>query len=119
MLSFMNCHNNQIITKQGEIKTTLAELIDTREIAWKQWDFKKRRYKAKNCGELLIHHSNIIKKHSFVSFLNGGLELELLVAIDFTGSNGDPRDKKSLHYMGLVFFSLFPMSFFFCCFFCF
>lgn len=83
-----------------EIKTTLAQLIDARELDWQQYDSKKKRYKNKRCGQLLIHKSNIIKKHSFVSFLNGGLELQLLVAIDFTGSNGDPRDKKSLHHMG-------------------
>ena len=83
-----------------EINTTLAQLIDAKELEWKQWDFKKKRYKNKRCGQLLIDKSNIIQKHSFVSFLNGGLELQLLVAIDFTGSNGDPHDQKSLHYMG-------------------
>eukprot|EP01083_Nonionella_stella_P084779 234765_1 len=83
-----------------DIKTTLAQLIDCKRIRWQQWDAKKRRYKNKKCGELLIKHANIIKKYPFVSYLKGGLELQLTVAIDFTGSNGDPRSKKSLHYMG-------------------
>lgn len=83
-----------------EIKTTLAQLIDVKQEKWQQWDYKKQRYKAKNCGELLIKRVNIVKRYSFVSYLKGGLELQLLVAIDFTGSNGDPRDRNSLHYMG-------------------
>jgi hypothetical protein len=33
------------------------------------------------------------------SLLQGGCEIGLTVAIDFTGSNGDPRTKGSLHYI--------------------
>jgi hypothetical protein len=29
----------------------------------------------------------------------GGMEISLMVAIDFTGSNGDPRTPQSLHYI--------------------
>jgi hypothetical protein len=35
----------------------------------------------------------------FVDFLSGGLELQLSVAVDFTGSNGDPRKPGTLHYI--------------------
>jgi len=36
---------------------------------------------------------------SFVDYLSGGCELELSIAIDFTGSNGDPRQPGTLHYI--------------------
>jgi len=83
-----------------EIQTTLAELLDQSSMDWQKWDEKKKKYKSKNCGQLLIRCSNVIEKFSFTSYLSGGLEIQLMVAIDFTGSNGDPRDAKSLHYMG-------------------
>ena len=35
----------------------------------------------------------------FVDYLGGGCEINLAVAIDFTGSNGDPRVPGTLHYM--------------------
>jgi Copine/C2 domain len=35
----------------------------------------------------------------FVNYLTGGLELQMCVAIDFTGSNGDPRKPGTLHYI--------------------
>jgi Copine/C2 domain len=38
----------------------------------------------------------------FVDYLAGGLELQLSVAIDFTGSNGDPRKPGTLHYVDSV-----------------
>ncbi len=35
----------------------------------------------------------------FVDYLSGGCELQMCVAIDFTGSNGDPRRPGTLHYI--------------------
>ena len=35
----------------------------------------------------------------FVDYISGGCELELCIAIDFTGSNGDPRVPGTLHFM--------------------
>jgi len=39
------------------------------------------------------------KRYTFTDFISGGCELNLCVAIDFTGSNGDPREPGTLHYM--------------------
>jgi hypothetical protein len=36
---------------------------------------------------------------SFVDYLTGGCEIEMRIAIDFTGSNGDPRKPGTLHYI--------------------
>ena len=36
---------------------------------------------------------------SFMDYINGGCELSLSVAIDFTGSNGNPHEPGTLHYM--------------------
>jgi hypothetical protein len=36
---------------------------------------------------------------NFVDYLSGGMELNVTVAIDFTGSNGDPRKPGTLHHL--------------------
>jgi hypothetical protein len=36
---------------------------------------------------------------TFVDYIRGGCSLEVVVAIDFTGSNGNPREKGTLHYI--------------------
>ena len=41
-----------------------------------------------------------IKNYSFIDYLRGGMQINLWVAIDFTGSNGDPKLPNSLHYLG-------------------
>ena len=40
------------------------------------------------------------KRHSFLEYVFGGCEIGLQIAIDFTGSNGDPSHSRSLHYKG-------------------
>lgn len=36
---------------------------------------------------------------TFVDYISGGCELNVVVAIDFTGSNGDPRQPGALHHI--------------------
>ena len=40
-----------------------------------------------------------IKNYSFIDYLIGGLQICLSFAIDFTASNENPTDPKSLHYL--------------------
>jgi Copine/C2 domain len=40
----------------------------------------------------------LVSRPKFTDYLMGGCELELTIAIDFTGSNGDPRKPGTLHY---------------------
>jgi hypothetical protein len=41
------------------------------------------------------------KRHTFLEYVFGGCEIELSIAIDFTLSNGYPRDRDSLHYLDM------------------
>ena len=55
--------------------------------------------KKKKTGDLKITQSQIIDKPSFIDYLRGGEQLNMMVAIDFTGSNGTPTNPSSLHYI--------------------
>ena len=41
------------------------------------------------------------KRHTFLDFIFGGCEIGLSIAIDFTLSNGDPKNQDSLHTKNL------------------
>ena len=43
--------------------------------------------------------SNNTSPTNFVDYVSGGCELNVVVAIDFTGSNGDPRKPGTLHHL--------------------
>jgi hypothetical protein len=41
----------------------------------------------------------ISNQYTMVDYLRSGWNLSLAIGIDFTGSNGDPQDPSSLHYL--------------------
>lgn len=55
--------------------------------------------KNKDFGDFKLESLNIIQKFSYVDYLRGGIQLNLISAIDFTASNRDPRDPRSLHFV--------------------
>jgi len=57
--------------------------------------------KKADAGALIIDNFALITRPTFVDYLRGGLQLNMIVAIDFTGSNGLPKFPNSLHYMNL------------------
>jgi copine 1/2/3 len=60
---------------------------------------KKLKSSYKNSGVIEIRNCNIVKVHTFVDYISGGCDIELEVAIDFTGSNKHPSSPNSLHYI--------------------
>jgi len=47
---------------------------------------------------LIIGSKIIVAPPSFLDYMKNGAALKMIVAIDFTGSNGDPADADSLHH---------------------
>lgn len=56
--------------------------------------------KKKKSGELVFEYAKQISHPTFVDYIKGGCRISLHVAVDFTGSNGDPRKPGTLHYIG-------------------
>jgi hypothetical protein len=52
-----------------------------------------------NSGVLTATDCAIEHHYTFAQYVQGGLEVNMFVAIDFTGSNGDPKLPQSLHYL--------------------
>jgi hypothetical protein len=50
-------------------------------------------------GSLQIREFTIEQRPSFYDYLRGGMQLNLVTAIDFTASNRPPNDPNSLHYL--------------------
>ncbi|XP_070822077.1 copine-4 [Chaetodon trifascialis] len=88
----------------GEFEATFKEMrgaIDGRQVQWPcinpKYRVKKKNYK--NSGIVILNQCKIIKMHSFLDYIMGGCQIQFTVAIDFTASNGDPRNSCSLHYI--------------------
>ncbi|XP_055749439.1 copine-4-like isoform X2 [Salvelinus fontinalis] len=88
----------------GEFQTTYKEIrtdLDGRQMQWDcinpKYQLKKKNYR--NSGVIVLNHCKIIKMYSFLDYIMGGCQIQFTVAIDFTASNGDPKNSCSLHYI--------------------
>ncbi|XP_018423615.1 PREDICTED: copine-4 [Nanorana parkeri] len=88
----------------GEFTTSFKEMrgaMEGRQVQWEcinpKYRMKKKNYK--NSGIVILNQCKIHKMHSFLDYIMGGCQIQFTVAIDFTASNGDPRNSCSLHYI--------------------
>lgn len=87
----------------GECLTSVASLLKPNRSAVELINEKRRQKKGKkytNSGTVSVSpDSRIEKGYSFLQYIQGGCEISLSVAIDFTASNGDPAHPRSLHHV--------------------
>ncbi|CAB1339431.1 unnamed protein product, partial [Coregonus sp. 'balchen'] len=62
-----------------------------------KYKLKKKNYK--NSGVVILSDLKLHRVYSFLDYIMGGCQIHFTVAIDFTASNGDPRNSCSLHYI--------------------
>ncbi|KAK7258765.1 hypothetical protein RIF29_24350 [Crotalaria pallida] len=50
-------------------------------------------------GQLFVDQYREMEQFSFIDYISSGFELNFMVAVDFTASNGNPYQPDSLHYI--------------------
>ncbi|KAM7390762.1 hypothetical protein PAMA_008788 [Pampus argenteus] len=88
----------------GSFQTTLSQIQQSSLTYAAEFDCinskKKQKKKGyKNSGVIVIKHCKTVKEYTFLDYIIGGCQINFTIAIDFTGSNGDPRYPQSLHYI--------------------
>jgi hypothetical protein len=85
----------------GELEFTVNQLIKDAasvQIALIHSKFAASKRNYRNSGIIFFEKAEIVIPPSFLDYIEGGCQISLMVAIDYTGSNGDPSEPKSLHY---------------------
>uniref|UniRef100_A0A8C1GWK3 Copine VII n=1 Tax=Cyprinus carpio TaxID=7962 RepID=A0A8C1GWK3_CYPCA len=97
---------------------SLCSCDDERKLKCLVWDYDSRgkhdfigefytnfkEMQADTCGRVSETHPpffilQLHRVYSFLDYIMGGCQIHFTVAIDFTASNGDPRNSCSLHYI--------------------
>ena len=68
-----------------------------------------------NSGIICPGVVKVTKCLDFVDYLQQGLQINLVVGVDFTGSNGDPKSSSSLHYLDQNRLNQYELSMSNCC----
>ncbi|CAG5124096.1 unnamed protein product [Candidula unifasciata] len=58
---------------------------------------KKKGYT--DSGTIIVSSCKLVKEHTFLEYIFGGMQINFTVGIDFTASNGNPSQPNSLHYI--------------------
>lgn len=85
-ISFFDCKNREVC----KITTNLAEISNNLNF---HIPMSKRRIFT------CTSSSYITRNYTFIDYLKAGIQIGLSIAIDFTGSNGLPKERSSLHYI--------------------
>lgn len=84
----------------GIADTSLSEIMGDNRRQFPLVSPEKRGNRGyANSGIVELEAFEIVKKYEFLDYIVGGCQISLVVAIDFTSSNLDPRNPSSLHYL--------------------
>ncbi|XP_056155076.1 copine-3-like isoform X2 [Lampris incognitus] len=88
----------------GAFETTFCQIQEASKTNAAEFECininKKRKKKSyKNSGVVIVKHCEVVREYSFLDYIMGGCQINFTIAIDFTGSNGDPKSPQSLHYI--------------------
>lgn len=82
----------------GGFKVSYQDLVRA-EQSKTPFILRKAHKPDKVYGEIYVDKMVVVSPPSFASMLQDGWQVSLAVSIDFTGSNGNPRQPSSLHFM--------------------
>jgi hypothetical protein len=94
ILSIYDYKEGKVDKLIGSTQLSLTSLMETQN-TWLRMTDKKN----KKVGEIKFNSIQITQKPTFLDYLKGGLQLNMITAIDFTASNRDVRDPNSLHFL--------------------
>ncbi|KAK6911478.1 C2 domain [Dillenia turbinata] len=97
---FNSSGNHQLI---GKMQKSVADLekLHTEKVG-SNFTFPSSAHQSNEKvlkGQLFVERFSEKKVYSFVDYISSGFELNFMVAVDFTASNGNPRSPDSLHYI--------------------
>eukprot|EP01039_Chlorochromonas_danica_P004770 gene4770-5230_t len=100
-IEFFDWDSNGKHETMGEVKTSVRSLLNANNAPFDVIEpaVKEKKKNYVNSGTLVAANVHIEHRPTFAEFITGGCEISLVVAIDFTGSNGDPSQSSSLHYI--------------------
>uniref|UniRef100_A0A672HYT8 Copine-2 n=1 Tax=Salarias fasciatus TaxID=181472 RepID=A0A672HYT8_SALFA len=88
----------------GEFLTTVSKMSEAQNSVEVEFDCinpkkQKKKKNYKNSGIIIVKSCKIVRDYTFLDYILGGCQLMFTVGIDFTASNGNPREPSSLHYI--------------------
>jgi hypothetical protein len=83
----------------GLVETSLSAILSSSKTdELPVWEHNAKKGTKKRSGSLVVTEALVTSVPTFLDYVRSGWELNMVVGIDFTGSNGNPALPTSLHY---------------------
>jgi hypothetical protein len=86
----------------GQVQTNVKNMCDNNQLESGAIELEDEHGKTGKNGNITPYNAMMEAHPTFSQYIMGGCEVKLQVAIDFTGSNGDPHQPDSLHYVDIT-----------------
>uniref|UniRef100_A0A8C7EZI0 Copine II n=1 Tax=Oncorhynchus kisutch TaxID=8019 RepID=A0A8C7EZI0_ONCKI len=84
----------------GEFQTTVNKMrVPVTEFECINPKKQKKKKSYKNSGIIILKSCKVERDYTFLDYILGGCQIMFTVGIDFTASNGNPREASSLHFI--------------------
>jgi len=80
----------------GFVETSLASIIES---VGKPSGNMAVTYKNKTHGYMVVRKAEVFQVPTLTQYVSGGMQMSLMVAVDYTGSNGSPMVPGTLHHI--------------------
>ncbi|KAJ7978038.1 Protein BONZAI [Quillaja saponaria] len=96
---FNSSGNHVLIGKLQKSVAELEQLIKERSSANFVKPSTHKEHEKILKGQLFVDHYHEKEQYGFLDYMASGFQLNFMVAVDFTASNGNPQNLDSLHYI--------------------
>lgn len=86
-------------SKSGNHKIIGFGYFSISQVLGGQTIFHSQNKDGEPTGTLIFENLQRVKSYTLADYLKYGVKLSMVLAIDFTSSNGDPRNPESYHYL--------------------
>lgn len=87
----------------GDFTTNISELSrgpgSSNQYSVINHKIKAKKKKYIDSGQVYLMSCKIELQHTFLDYIQTGTQMNFIVAVDFTASNGNPSNPSSLHYL--------------------
>jgi hypothetical protein len=89
----VNSRNGSTDTLIGECRFTINEIVTQGKTNFTLTGARG----GQSTGAITIVRQQLVTRPTFLDYLRGGVKIDTILAVDFTGSNGNPTHHESLH----------------------
>lgn len=99
MFELYDHHSRKTHKLIGNFKFSIEQITEKNQEKFEILDLTNQKFDYRNSGIIIVSNVQVNRKYSFLEYISAGSQINLIIAVDFTSSNGNQLLTDSLHYI--------------------